>query len=149
EMDVRRAPGVEVVAPRVFAGPDGDETIAALGVGNRAAGAREIRIERRVVLVGAMRVAAGGVRLPDLDQGVGHGAAVLVEHAAGDDDALADRIALVLARQIAVRWLDVAMAENRPGDLRECLRRQNQRLSRAALLRRAVGRIVVGRLSAG
>ena len=66
-----------------------------------------------------------------------HRAAVLVEHAAADDDALADRLALVLAREVVVGRLDVVVAEHRPGDLRERLRRQDQRLRRAALLRRA------------
>src|SRR5579875_475363 len=39
EVDVRRAPGVQVVAPRVGAGLDGDEAVPALAVGDAPAGA--------------------------------------------------------------------------------------------------------------
>ena len=60
-------------------------------------------IERRVVTVDAMRVAAGGVRLPELDERVAHGAAVFVDHAPLDDDALADRSAAVAIREIRGR----------------------------------------------
>src|SRR3546814_7622230 len=59
-------------------------------VGDAAPAAEEVGIERRVVLVRRMDVAPGGVGLPDLDQRVGLRAPRLVEHAAGDDDALAN-----------------------------------------------------------
>ena len=49
-----------------------------------------------------MVVAAGGIALPDLDQRVGHRLAVLVEHAAVHDDALAERRAHALARQVVL-----------------------------------------------
>src|SRR6187200_2099161 len=101
-MNVRRPPGVVVVAPGVLPRADGHETVIPLSVGERAAGAGKVRIERRIVLVGTVRVAARSVRLPDLDQGMRNRLAVLIEHAAGDDDALADRRALVLARQVMV-----------------------------------------------
>ena len=70
KMDVRRPPRVVVVAPRILAGLDRDEAVAALGVGQRAAAAGEIGIDRRVVVVARVRIAAGGVGLPDLDQRV-------------------------------------------------------------------------------
>src|SRR6185436_5942926 len=66
----------------------------------------------------------------------------------GHHDALADRIAPVLPGEIVVGLLHLVPAEHRPGDLRERLRRDDERLRRAALLRRAVRRIVVGRLRA-
>jgi hypothetical protein len=78
-----------MVAPGIGAGLDGDEAVAALVVGHHAALAREVGIERRVVLVARMDVAAAGVGLPDLDQGTRHRAPVLVDDAAGDDDAFA------------------------------------------------------------
>src|SRR5918994_3077151 len=109
-MDVRRPPGVVVVAPRILAGPDGDEAVASLGIGNGAPRAREVRIERRVVLIGLVRIAAGRIRLPDLDQRVPHRLAVLIEYPAADYDALADRRALVLAREIVVGRLHVVAA---------------------------------------
>src|SRR5260221_6872744 len=55
EMDVRRAPGVVVVAPRVLARPDRDETVTAQGVRHRTPCAGEIRIEWCIVIVGRMR----------------------------------------------------------------------------------------------
>src|SRR3970040_3028643 len=86
-MDVVRPPPVGV-APWIGARLDADEAIAPLLVGEAAPGAEKIGIERRVVLVGLVRVAAGRVRLPDLDERLGHGAAALVQHTAGHDDAL-------------------------------------------------------------
>ncbi len=44
-------------------------------------------IERCVVLIHLVHVAPGGVGLPQLDQRAGDRAALLVEHAAGDDHA--------------------------------------------------------------
>src|SRR5688572_4364566 len=145
---MRGPPRVVMVAPGIFAGPDGDEAVAPLRVGARAAGAREVRVDGRVVLVGAMRIAAGGIRLPDLDQGIRHRPAVLVEHATGHHDALADRLAFVLSREVVVARLDVVPAEHRAGDLRKRLRRDDQGLRRTALLSRCVRRIVIGGLGA-
>ena len=54
------------------------------------------------MLIDHVHVAPGRVRLPDFDEGVGHRPAVLVDDAPGDDDALADRLARVLAREIGV-----------------------------------------------
>ena len=60
-----------------------------LCVGDAAADAGEVRVQRRGVLVDHVAVAAGGVALPDLDQRVGHGATAALAHATVDDDALA------------------------------------------------------------
>ena len=65
------------------------------------------------MLVALVDVAAGRVGLPDLDQLAAHRAAVAVEHAAGDHDALADRLAAVLDRQIRLERGDVVLAEAR------------------------------------
>ncbi len=100
EVDVGRTPGVVVVAPGIGAGLDGDEAVVALGIRLRAAGAGEIRIERRRMLIDDMDIAAAGIGLPQLDQRVGHAAAVLVEHMAVHDDAFAERLALVLQGEI-------------------------------------------------
>src|SRR5438309_12084526 len=146
-MNMRRAPGVVVVAPGILAGPYADETVTTFGVGHGAPGAGEVRIERCIVLIGAVRVAPGRVRLPDFDQGVRHRLAVLVEHAPAHDNALADRLAPVLAGEIVVGRFDVAVAEDRAGQLGQGLRRHDERLRRASLLRRGVRRVVVFRLS--
>src|ERR1700750_870686 len=74
---------------RIGARPDRQEAVAPLLVGEHPSVAMEIRIERRVVLVGRMVVAAGGVGLPDLDHGVRHRPPVLVRDRAGDDDPFA------------------------------------------------------------
>ena len=70
----------------------------ALGIGLRAAGAGEIRIERRGMLVDDVDVAAAGIGLPELDQRVRDAAAVFIEHTAVHDDALAERLALAAGR---------------------------------------------------
>src|SRR5262245_15805009 len=114
-MDVRRTPGVRTVRPRIGAGLDGDELVMTLRVGHHAAGAREVRIERRGMLVVDMGVAAAGVGLPDFDERIGHTAAILVDHAAVHDDALAERITRMLARQVAVALADGFMSVNRTG----------------------------------
>ena len=72
------------------------------------------------MLVDLVPVAAGGVRLPDLDERAADRPAVLVEHAAGDDDPLAERLAVVLPRQVVVE-----LARARP-------RRRRARRARAA-----------------
>src|SRR5687768_15610413 len=49
----------------------------------------ELGIGLRVPRVGWVRIDARGVGLPDLEEGVRHGNAVAVEHAAGEHNALA------------------------------------------------------------
>jgi hypothetical protein len=51
----------------------------------------KIRIRRRVVLVGGVLIAAGGVGLPDLDDRARYRPTVFVADAAMHDDALAQR----------------------------------------------------------
>jgi hypothetical protein len=76
---------MRVVAPGIGARLDAVEAVAAFSVGHATSAAEEIGIERRIVLVHAVDVAAGSVALPDFQQGVGNGAPVLIEHAADDD----------------------------------------------------------------
>ena len=83
-----------MIAPGVGAGLDGDEAVLTFRVRLRAAGAGEIRIERRGMLIDDMDVAAAGIGLPEFDQRIRHAAAVFVEHVAVHDDAFADRLAL-------------------------------------------------------
>jgi len=58
KMDMRRAPRIVVVRPRVGAGLDGLELVPALGVGDGTPGAGEVRVERRVVQIARVVVAA-------------------------------------------------------------------------------------------
>ena len=103
---MRRAPSVVVITPRIGPGLNGGETITALGVGQDSRIAGEIRIERRVVLVAGMVIAAGGVALPDFDHGVGHRLAVLVEHPAMNDDALAERLDRALLGEVVLEGVE-------------------------------------------
>jgi hypothetical protein len=111
EVNMRRTPGVMVVFPGVGAGANGDETIAALGIGDGVPAAGEIGIEWSVVLVHFVKVAAGGVGLPDFHEGVGNGAGVLIENAATDDDTLAEWFAVMLTREVEGFAVHVGRAE--------------------------------------
>ena len=122
-----------VIAPGVGAGLDGDEAIIAGGIALGTAGAGEIRIERRGVLVADVNVAPAGIGLPYLDQRVRHAAAVLVKHMAVHDDALAERLAGVLARQVIVALAHGLVAIDRAGQFRQRVAHRDQGLERGAL----------------
>ena len=98
-----------MIAPRIRTGLDGHEAIRAVLVGDDSSDASEMRIERRLVLVGGVSIAAGGVRLPNFDHAVRNRAAIFVEHAAGHDDSLAESLTAVEVRQIV---LDVARRDD-------------------------------------
>src|SRR3546814_4867877 len=85
DMDMLRPPGIVVIAPRIGAGLDGDEAVAALVVGDGAAIAGEIRIERRVMLVDGVAVTAGRIGLPQFDERARHRPTVFVEHTTAQD----------------------------------------------------------------
>src|SRR6266516_2210171 len=140
-MDMRGPPRIGVIAPRIGAGLHRDEFVTALGIGRGQAGAGEIRIERRGMLVALMDIAAAAVGLPDFDQRVGHAPAVFVEHAAVHDDALAERLAGMLLRQVLIARPDAVMAVDRAGKLGKRVRRHNERpLGRARDRTLVVGR---------
>ena len=148
EMDMGRAPAVDVVAPRVGAGLHGAEIIIAVLVGERAPAAAEIRIDRGEIGVVLVPVASGGIGLPEFHQRVGDRLAVLVQHLAVHDDAFTDRLAGlgVVADQIVVEQADIVVAENRAGDFRQRVLQRQQRLGRrarnAGLVARRIGRRV-------
>src|SRR5467141_1434525 len=98
-MDMGRPPGVVMIAPRIGAGLYRDEPVVTLGVGLRAPGAGKIRIERGRMLVADVDVTAAGIGLPDLEQRIRHAVGVFVQHMAVHDDALAERLALVLGSE--------------------------------------------------
>src|SRR5207248_9583281 len=91
EMDMVRPPRIVVIAPGIGAGLDRGEPVPALIVGIDPALATKVRIDRRVMLVRRVLIAAGGVGLPDLDDGARDRPAVLIGNAAVYDDALAER----------------------------------------------------------
>ncbi len=111
-------------------GLTGDEAVFAVVTGQAAPAAREVRVERRVVVVDRVGVAAGGVRLPDLDQLATQRLAVRAQDAAADDDPLAEGLTIVLPRQVVVELPDLPVAEDRAGLLGERMRDDDERLLR-------------------
>jgi hypothetical protein len=59
-----------------------------------------MRIKRSVMLVGWMIVAAGRIRLPDLDERVGYTATIFVEHAATYDDPFTEGIRAIMIANV-------------------------------------------------
>ena len=92
-----------------------------------------MRIERRLVLIVGMRIAASRVGLPDLDEGIGNRAAIFIEDAPAHDDALANRLATGEVGQVDIRWTNQVPPETRAGNFRERMLDANKRLARRAL----------------
>ena len=149
EMNVCGAPGVVVILPRIGAGLDGDEAIAAFGVGDGVTAAGEVGIKRSVVLIDGVGVAASGVGLPDFDERVRKRAAVFVDDAAGDDDALADGFGVVLFGEVEGFYVDEVVVEDGASDFGEGVREMDERLGRGAFLGGDVGSVEVFGLRAG
>ena len=147
-MDVVRPPCVLVIRPGIGAGTDGQHLVAAVGVGEDPSGAGEIRIERRVVLVRRVVVAAGGVGLPDFYHRMWHRPPVLVGDAPGDDDPLALRPPPVHCRHIRHRR-EQGGREGGAGGLGDGVRQLVQLMPRMALARAEVVRRVEAGLRAG
>src|SRR5580704_16882045 len=99
-MNVGRPPGIAMIAPRVGARFDGNETIVAALVRDRAPGAAEVRVKRRAMIVDMVTITAGRIALPQFNQRVRNRPAILVHYTAGDDDPLAQRLACMLAREV-------------------------------------------------
>ena len=141
-VDVRRAPVVDAVAPRVGARLDRAVEVVAVVVGQRAAAAAEIRVDRRDVAVLLVPVAAAGVRLPHLDQRIGHGPAIssrtwpwtMIRSPIGKP------ILRVIHDEVVVERTELVVREHRPGDLRQRVLQRDQRLARRAQHAGLVGR---------
>src|SRR5262249_29638689 len=121
---------------------DRDEAVGAVGAGEAAPGTREVRVERRRMLIDLVAVAAGRVRLPDLDELPRERPPGVVEQPPAHDDALRERVALVLARQVAVGLADRVVAEHRAVERVELLGQRHERPLRDAQACRAVAGIV-------
>jgi hypothetical protein len=78
-----------VVAPRIGARLYRDEFVVAVLVGNGAARAGEVRIERRRMLIDDMHIASAGIGLPEFYERIGDRPLVLIEHMPVHDDTLA------------------------------------------------------------
>ncbi len=103
-------------------------------------------IERRLMAILRMRIAAGRVSLPNLDEGVGNGPPILIEDTPADDDALANRLATVEVGQVGIAWSDDLAPEARAGDFRQRMFDTNEGLTRRALDGAHVGVVRISRM---
>src|ERR1700719_5050180 len=142
-MEMVRPPGIVVIAPRIGAGLDRGEPIPPLIVGKDSALAAEVRIDRRVMLVRRVLIAAGGIGLPDLDYRARDRPAILVGDAALHDDALAERRFPIDDRQIGDRR-EMRGAEERPGGLGNRVGQPHQAFLRVPFVGAAVAEGVIG-----
>src|SRR5256886_13853007 len=148
-MNVSRPPCIGMILPGIGARSSDLEAIHAVLVREAAAVAEEVGIQRRVVLIHAVPVPAGGVGLPDLNERVGQRRPALVEYAAGDDDPLSHRLGACphVRRQVAVFCTRGALhrlvqgaaeCRSRAGDLGQGMRQRDEWLFRSAARRGTV-----------
>jgi hypothetical protein len=85
-----------------------------MGVCKTTASAKEIRIQRRIVLVYLMHITARGISLPEFDQGIRQWTAPRIEHAPHDPNPLAQRFAIAsgVARKVAINLTQPVKAED-------------------------------------
>src|SRR3982751_914205 len=105
-----------------------------LAVGVAASDAEEVGGERSGPLVAPMNVSPSRVGLPHLDQRLADRRTRRVEHATGDDDPLAHRLAAgaCVAGEIGVLGRDRADRGSGTGELGEGQRHLDERVSRGA-----------------
>ena len=129
EMDVRRAPGVDVVAERVGAGLHRAEGVAALAVRDHAPAAAEVRVDGGKIDVVAVPVAPAGVGLPHLHQRARHRTPTLVQDAPVHDRPLPDRLAGFrgVQDQVIVERPQLLSPEHGTRDLRQRVLQRPQR----------------------
>src|SRR5271154_1234055 len=149
EVDMIRTPRIVMIAPWIGTRLDAHKAIRAAIVGDHSADAGEVRIERRLVPISGVSVAARGIRLPDFDHGVRNRAAVFIEYAAGHHDALAESLATVEVRQVIVARREDLARKARAGDFRQRVSQPHRRLSRRSLVGADIGRMIVTRMNAG
>src|ERR1700730_11797691 len=121
-MNVGRSPRVVVISPRISARPDRNKSEVAVLIGERVTTAFEIGIQRRIVLIHVMPVAARGISLPDFDQRVRSRSSVFIQHATANDDALAKWFAMVLSSEVTGHHIDCGRIETRPRHFRKSVR---------------------------
>src|SRR5260370_10545875 len=148
-MYVLRAPCIVVIAPRIRARLHRHEAISPAIVSHHFADSREVRIERRFVLVAVVSIAARSVGLPNFDQAMGNRAPVFVEHAAGYDDTFAERFSAGKVRQVGVAGADNIRCESWAGDLGQRLLDCNRLVPRRSLVRAPPCAILAWRMKSG
>ena len=131
-----------MVAPRIRAGLDRDEAVAAVGAGEAAPGAGEVRVERRRMLVDLVPVAArrrSPARPRRARCAIGRPSSSSTRPR--DDDPLAERLAVVLPASGRRRARSIASSpKTGPVERVELLRQRDERPLRRAQPRRAVAR---------
>src|SRR6266702_2890272 len=146
-MDVGRTPGVRVILPGIGTRTDRQEAVDPVCIRQTAAHAQEVRIERPWPLIPFVEVTPSGIGLPDLQEGVRHWIATVVQHAAGHDDALADRLTAgpCVACKVGVFWCDGTDGGSGSCQLRERQWYINERKRRSPSSRGLIGLIQKGR----
>ena len=89
-VNVHRAPIIGAVRPRVGTGAHGEEFVITIIVGDGPTATAKVGVERGKIGVFLMAIAPACVRLPNLDQGMRHGAVVFVQYPTMHQDAFAD-----------------------------------------------------------
>src|SRR5712691_9348087 len=103
-MDMRRSPGIGMILPGIRPRSDAQKSVNPVCVRQTATHAEKVRIERPRPLIPLVQVAASGVGLPDLQQGVRHRLTMIVEYAASHNDTLPNGLAASpgVAREIGI-----------------------------------------------
>src|SRR5260370_1214802 len=142
-MDVGWAPGVDVIAKGILARFDGSKKEITVLVSNHRPAAAEIRVYRRDIGIVAMAIASTRIRLPHLDERVGHRLTVAIENVALDDGLFANRFAGfgVVMDHIIIERTKLVTRKRRTGHFRQRVLQRPQWDARAAfhLRRGAVG----------
>ena len=139
---MRRAPVVWPVAPRVGPWLDSAKAVITFTVGQGAAHAAEVWVQRRQVAVVLVTIPTACVGLPDFHQGMRNRLAILIAHATCQDDPLAYRQTAIveIKQQVVVELAEFQVGKVRPTGFADRLRNTHQRLARGA----GNGGLVVG-----
>ena len=127
------APGVVMIAPGIGPRLDRDKAVASDPIRNTTPRAHEIWIDGRVMLIVGVNIASRRVGLPNFQQGIGHGTAVLVADHAGYDDPLPIRLTILGGQlgQIMIQGANGILAIDRPRQLGQGLGQYHQGLGRS------------------
>src|SRR5258706_8327189 len=141
-MDVGWPPAVDVIAKGISARFDRSEKVIAMLVCQHPAAAAEIRVYRRDISVVSMAIASTRIRMPHLDERVGHRATVAIENVAMDDGLFANRFAGfgVVMDQIIIERTKLVTRKRRTGHFRQRVLQRPQWDARRAQHARLVDR---------
>src|SRR5438128_191194 len=147
-MDVGWPPAVDVIAKGISARFDRSKKVIAVFVSQHSPAAAEIRVYRRDIGIVAMAIASTRIRLPHLDERVGHRLTVAIENVAVDDGLFANRFAGfgVVINQIIIERTKLVTSKRRTGHFRQRVLQRPQwdprRAQHARLVNRRIRRRV-------